>query len=90
MRLVIEVAFTSVAYDRGRKRAAYARAGIPRYWLANLPDRAIEENSDPDPVAGVYRQMARRVPGDSIELPGGVIVDVADLLPPAVVTPPKA
>lgn len=90
VHLVIEVAFTSVDYDRGRKRDAYARAGIPRYWLANLPDRAIEEYSDPDQAAGVYRRMERRVPGDRLELPGGATLDVADLLPPADATPPKA
>jgi Uma2 family endonuclease len=90
VHLVVEVAFTSVAYDRGRKGAAYARAGIPCYWLANLPGRAIEEHSDPDPAAGVYRQMAKRVPGDKLELPGGATADVADLLPPSDPPPPKA
>lgn len=83
IELVIEVAFTSVAYDRGRKRAAYARAGIPRYWLANLPDHAIEEYADPDLAAGVYRHMEKRMPADRLELPGGATLDVADLLPPS-------
>ncbi len=32
--LVCEVSDTTLAYDRGRKLAAYARAGIPEYWPA--------------------------------------------------------
>ena len=33
---LVEVASTSLAYDRGRKLRAYARAGIPEYWIADL------------------------------------------------------
>lgn len=44
--LVCEIADTTLHYDRGRKRAAYARADIPEYWILNLNDRVLE----------VYRQ----------------------------------
>ncbi|MBM3202774.1 Uma2 family endonuclease [Candidatus Woesearchaeota archaeon] len=40
--LVIEVADTSLQRDRGIKQALYARAGIPEYWIVNLPERHIE------------------------------------------------
>jgi Uma2 family endonuclease len=30
-RLIVEVSDTTLRFDRGRKRAAYARAGIPEY-----------------------------------------------------------
>jgi Uma2 family endonuclease len=82
VHLVVEVAFTSVEYDRGRKRTAYARAGMPLYWLVNLPDRGFEVYSEPDPSAGLYRRTERRVAGERLELPGGARLDAADLLPP--------
>jgi Uma2 family endonuclease len=39
--LVIEVANSSVDVDR-EKRRIYARAGVPVYWVVNLPDRCVE------------------------------------------------
>ncbi|MDQ7040199.1 MAG: Uma2 family endonuclease [Rhodothermus sp.] len=44
--LVVEVADASLHFDRTRKAALYARAGIPDYWIVNLIDRVLE----------VYRQ----------------------------------
>jgi Uma2 family endonuclease len=40
--LVIEIADSSLAYDSGPKRALYATAGVPEYWLVNLVDQRIE------------------------------------------------
>jgi Uma2 family endonuclease len=34
--LVIELAASSLAYDIGRKQRAYAKAGIPEYWVVDL------------------------------------------------------
>ena len=45
--LLIEVADTSIGYDRGAKLAAYARAGIPEVWIANRNDRRIEAYTEP-------------------------------------------
>jgi len=39
--MVIEVAETSVRYDRDKKLPLYARAGIPEVWLVDLPGRAL-------------------------------------------------
>ncbi|MBI3923564.1 MAG: Uma2 family endonuclease, partial [Armatimonadetes bacterium] len=36
--LVVEVAETSMEYDRTEKSSLYARAGIPEYWINNLPE----------------------------------------------------
>jgi Uma2 family endonuclease len=44
--LIIEVAESSLAYDRDRKGPLYAAAGIQEYWLVNLPEHCLE----------VYRQ----------------------------------
>lgn len=45
--LVIEVAESSLAFDRGDKLAIYAEAGIQEYWIVNLVDRQIEVYRDP-------------------------------------------
>jgi Uma2 family endonuclease len=44
--LIIEVAESSLAYDRERKCPLYFAVGIQEYWLVNLPERCLE----------VYRQ----------------------------------
>jgi Uma2 family endonuclease len=45
--LVVEVADTSLRRDRGTKKRIYARAGIPVYWIANLPGRRFEVYTEP-------------------------------------------
>jgi Uma2 family endonuclease len=45
--VLIEVADTSLAYDRKEKGRLYGRAGIPCYWIINLVDRQIEVYSVP-------------------------------------------
>ena len=40
--LVIEVADSSVQHDRTIKLPIYAAAGIPEYWILNIPDRKLE------------------------------------------------
>jgi Uma2 family endonuclease len=55
--LVIEVADTSVDYDRWVKIPLYARAGIAEVWFVNLPGDFIEIFSQP--TGGVYKQVRR-------------------------------
>lgn len=40
--LIVEVAESTLAYDRTRKLAAYARAGIPEYWILDLGAETLE------------------------------------------------
>ncbi len=40
--LVIEVANTSLSFDRNEKASLYAKAGVPEYWLLNLNARRLE------------------------------------------------
>jgi Uma2 family endonuclease len=47
--LAIEVAVTSQMIDRNVKAAKYARAGIPSYWLIDVPGRTAEVRTDPGP-----------------------------------------
>lgn len=53
--LVIEVAETSLDYDRGEKAAMYADAGIADYWVVNLRAREVEVYRDPQ--VGRYREV---------------------------------
>ena len=62
--LVIEVADTSVGYDRNEKLPRYARAGIPEVWLTILPDRVIEAHTEP--ADGRYAVRRIFAPGDTI------------------------
>ena len=52
--LVIEIADASLRYDRDIKGSLYALAGLPEYWIVNLPDRTIEIHRDPDKTSGRY------------------------------------
>jgi Uma2 family endonuclease len=45
--LVIEVANTSLRYDRKEKASLYASAGIPDYWILNVRDRQVEVHRQP-------------------------------------------
>jgi len=46
--LVVEVADTTVAKDR-RRRRTYGPAGIPVYWIVNLASRRVEVYTGPSP-----------------------------------------
>lgn len=46
--LIIEVADTSIDYDRNIKSRVYARAGIPEYWIVNLAMRRLEVYREPE------------------------------------------
>jgi Uma2 family endonuclease len=51
--LVVEVADSTLAYDRRQKASLYARHGIQEYWIVNLQERVLEVHRDPmrDPTA---------------------------------------
>lgn len=46
--LIIEVAESSLDYDRGDKAAMYAEARIADYWVVSLPDRTVEVYRTPE------------------------------------------
>jgi Uma2 family endonuclease len=46
--LLIEVADTSLSYDRGRKLPLYAREGVPETWLVDLLHEQIEVYRRPE------------------------------------------
>ncbi len=45
--IVVEVAVSSHSIDRGVKSDLYARAGIPVYWLIDVPGKAVEMRTQP-------------------------------------------
>jgi Uma2 family endonuclease len=53
--LVIEVAASSLAYDRGRKAALYARHGVREYWVIDAQERGARVHRGP--AEGVYRDV---------------------------------
>ncbi len=55
--LLVEVADTPVAYDRGIKLPLYARHGIQEVWIINLPAKKIE----------IYRQPHSTGYGEKLE-----------------------
>ena len=71
--LLVEVADSSLLFDRRKKAVLYARAGVADYWIVNLRDRVVE----------VHRAPRRRSrPQDG---PRYARIDL--LRPPATVTP---
>jgi len=55
--LVIEVADSSLAYDRSTKLRLYAEAGIPDYWVVDCAAESVEVYRTPGPEG--YRDMYR-------------------------------
>jgi len=62
--LVIEIADTSLEYDRDVKAPVYAAAGIPEYWLADLTDNVVSCYSSPE--RGVYRSVEQLRRGQTL------------------------
>ncbi|MFL6216432.1 MAG: Uma2 family endonuclease [Blastocatellia bacterium] len=78
--LIVEVADSSVQFDRNVKVPLYARALIPLVWLIDLSAGVIEVYSQP--ANGVYQSMQTAQRGDHLtidSLPGLTII-VDDIL----------
>ena len=77
--LVVEIAYSSLSYDRAKARV-YASAGYGTYWLLDIEARKLEVRTEPQPEG--YAKTT--VHGDDADVapPGsGASVRVADLLP---------
>jgi Uma2 family endonuclease len=62
--LIIEIADSSVEYDRDLKAVIYAESQIPEYWLADLTANVVSRYSAPEGRACRKVESYRR--GDSI------------------------
>src|SRR5882762_6590447 len=86
--LAVEVADSSLRFDRQHKGSLYARAGIEDYWIVNLVDRILEIYRDPSPDPSApygwrYRSVITLVP-PAVAVPlafASSRISVADLLP---------
>jgi Uma2 family endonuclease len=78
--LLIEVADSTLAYDRSTKLQLYARHGIREVWIVNLPDQVLEMYREPKD--GAYRVKLERLKTESAS-PGAlptVRVDLSEIL----------
>ena len=64
--LAVEVANTSLDYDRTVKLALYARSGIPEVWIVNLASEEVEVYQLP--VADRYTSIARAGRSDALTI----------------------
>jgi Uma2 family endonuclease len=62
--LIIEVAQTRLAYDRGEKARLYAKAGVRDYWVMNIPERCVEVFRDP--LRGRYKTLRTYATGEDV------------------------
>ena len=52
--ILIEVANSSIAYDRDEKLPRYAASGIPEAWLVGIAQQTVEQYTNP--VDGQYAE----------------------------------
>ena len=86
--LVVEVALSSVDYDRVVKGSLYAKSGIPEYWLLNLRERRLEVFREPVPMPEQifgfgYKSMRIYLPDETVSplAKPDAKIKVADMLP---------
>jgi hypothetical protein len=83
---LIEVADSSLQYDRLTKKRIYARAGIGQYVLINLIDRVVEVSESPIAAEDRFAREFIRSSGEIVQFSTGegraIEVEVARLLPP--------
>ncbi|AFY80362.1 Uma2 family endonuclease [Oscillatoria acuminata] len=85
--LVIEIADSSLRYDREVKLPLYAKSGIADYWIFNLVNNTLECYSEPyqdNRESFGYRQRRIVLPNEQVSLPGfsDVLLDLAEIFPP--------
>ena len=78
--LLIEVADTTLNFDMGEKLALYAGAGIPEYWLFDLPGERVLVHSEP--VGDEYLRIRElRPPGSLAPMAfADLAIDLAEVL----------
>jgi Uma2 family endonuclease len=77
--LVIEVADSSLVYDRSVKVPLYARFGIPELWIVDIANKAVEVFGEPH--EGAFAAQERRTSGVlTPRLVPAVSIDVEALL----------
>lgn len=78
--LLIEVAQSSLRYDRGVKLPLYARHGVPEVWIVDIGGRVVEVHRNPQPEG--YAASTTHAAGDTLEpaLLPGLRIGAGDIL----------
>lgn len=84
--LIIEIADSTLLYDRETKLPLYAEAGIPHYWLFNLVEQQLEVYREPYQTLQEnfnYRQTQIFLPDQAIPLPQfpQLVLNLANIFP---------
>ena len=79
--LVIEVADSSIKFDREIKAPLYAAAGISEYWIVNLIDNHLEIYRQPE--GSIYTSIQIITPTRSVSLPQftDIMLNINDFFP---------
>jgi len=81
--LIVEVADTSLRYDREEKALVYARAGVPEYWVEQVNRRSLLVFRDPSPDGyRTVRELRGDEPVNPLAFPD-LVVTARLLLPPS-------
>lgn len=83
--LIVEIADSTLAFDRHVKGSLYARGGVAEYWIINLVDSVVEVYRAPEEDSSArfgwsFARLSRATRIESIPLPFGGVVAAADLL----------
>lgn len=77
--LVVEVADSTLAFDRRVKLARYARTGIQELWIVDVEARRLEVYRRPS--GQDYEEKLVLQQGDDVDVPGGGKIAVRDAFP---------
>lgn len=81
--LVVEVADSSLSYDRTTKRSMYAQSGIPEYWIVDLTKQRLEVCERPNTLQERYESVVSYGASDVVRFTIGALsleLSVADVL----------
>jgi Uma2 family endonuclease len=84
--LVVEIADSTLSYDRGRKLSIYAEDGISNYWIFNLVDNWLEVYNEPyRDSQGKFGYRLKRIvlPDETVAIPGfsDLSIDLSGVFP---------
>lgn len=82
--LLIEVADSSLNYDRQVKAHLYARANIPEYWIVDIKGERIEAHREPSPTGYLSFRVYLRGGQIAPEFKPDLLIDVDAILGPPI------
>jgi Uma2 family endonuclease len=82
MLAVVEVSFSSLRFDRGRKYRLYARTGVPEYWIVDVVGKTVERCRHPAGEEYAERDVLRNGETIAFEAFPDIVFQVDDLIGP--------